>query len=96
MDGLVKNAYENWNQVIEYESKSLLNFNEPERLDVSQNEPAAALANYSTNVATDHPMQVTVPPNRSPGLSEFSIGGWKINPLQITKSFRSFVLGSAS
>ncbi|CAL9226846.1 unnamed protein product [Arabidopsis halleri] len=45
VDGLVKKAYENWNQVVEYEGKSLLNFNQPERLDI---DPVTALASYST------------------------------------------------
>ncbi|KAG7541475.1 CALMODULIN-BINDING PROTEIN60 [Arabidopsis thaliana x Arabidopsis arenosa] len=48
VDGLVKKAYENWNQVVEYEGKSLLNFNQPERLDISQTDPVTALASYST------------------------------------------------
>ncbi|KAG2244302.1 hypothetical protein Bca52824_093858 [Brassica carinata] len=43
MDGLVKKAYDNWNQVVEYEGKALLNFNQPERVVISQTEPA----NYS-------------------------------------------------
>ncbi|KAL1202898.1 Calmodulin-binding protein 60 D [Cardamine amara subsp. amara] len=76
VDGLVKKAYENWNQVLEYEGNSHLNFNQPEMLDISQNDPAVALENYSTNVVAVHPMQMTVPPNQSPVLSEFSIGGY--------------------
>lgn len=81
MDGLVKKAYDNWNHVVEYEGKTLLNFNQPERFDISQTDPAASLTNYST-AAADHTMQVTglpssLPPNQYPVLSEFSIEGRK-------------------
>ncbi|EOA15470.1 hypothetical protein CARUB_v10004387mg [Capsella rubella] len=79
VDELVRKAYENWNQVVEYEGKSLSNFNQPERLNISQNNPAATLANYSTTSAADNPIHVTVvpsavPPNQSPVHSEFSMG----------------------
>ena len=33
MDGLVRKAYENWDQVIEYDSKSLMNFNQVNKVD---------------------------------------------------------------
>uniref|UniRef100_A0A1J3G4K8 Calmodulin-binding protein 60 B n=1 Tax=Noccaea caerulescens TaxID=107243 RepID=A0A1J3G4K8_NOCCA len=80
VDGLVKKAYDNWNQVVEYEGKTLSNFNQPERLDISQTDHAAALTNYST-AAAEHTMQVaglpsSLPPNQYPVLSEFSIGGY--------------------
>jgi len=67
VDGLVKKAYENWNQVVEYEGESLLNLNQPERLDISQTDPVTALASYST-----------VPLSQFP---EFAIEGWQISPL---------------
>lgn len=33
VDGLVRKAYENWDQVIEYDSKSLMNFNQVGKTD---------------------------------------------------------------
>lgn len=33
MDGLVRKAYENWDQVIEYDSKSLMNFTQVNKTD---------------------------------------------------------------
>ncbi|XP_056867196.1 calmodulin-binding protein 60 C isoform X2 [Raphanus sativus] len=33
VDGLVRKAYENWDQVIEYDSKSLMNFNQVNKVD---------------------------------------------------------------
>jgi len=33
VDGLVRKAYENWEQVIEYDSKSLMNFNQVSKTD---------------------------------------------------------------
>ncbi|CAA7060290.1 unnamed protein product [Microthlaspi erraticum] len=73
VDGLMKKAYENWNQVVEYDGKTLLNFNQPERFDISQTDDPA---NYAV-----HPMQVTglpssLPSNHYPVVSEFSIGGY--------------------
>ncbi|XP_010448367.1 PREDICTED: calmodulin-binding protein 60 D-like isoform X1 [Camelina sativa] len=81
VDELVRKAYENWNQVVEYEGKSLLNFNQPGRSDMSQTDPAATFANYSSTAAAGHPINVTVipstvPPNQSSLLSEFSVGGY--------------------
>lgn len=68
----MKKAYENWNQVVEYEGKSLINFNQPERLDISQTDTVTVPANYSSVLSS--PM----PPNQFP---EFSIGGWQNSPL---------------
>ncbi|CAH2077943.1 unnamed protein product [Thlaspi arvense] len=67
VDGLVKKAYENWNQVIEYEGKTLLNFNQPERLDISQTDTETAPANYSTVLPSSMPHSQ---------LPDFSIGGY--------------------
>lgn len=47
VDSLVKKAYDNWNQVVEYEGKTLLNFNQPEMVNVSQTEHVTVPANYS-------------------------------------------------
>lgn len=65
MDGLVKKAYDNWNQVIEYEGKTPLNFNQPKRVEI---EPVTVPANYS--VLPPSP----IPPSQFPG---FSFEGWQ-------------------
>lgn len=63
VDGLVKKAYENWDLVIEYDGKSLI--------DMKQ-QPQKPQKNYST-AAIDNPMQMA---NQSPlHLSDFAIGG---------------------
>lgn len=38
MDTLVKKAYDNWNQVVEYDGKSLMCLNQPKRSSSSRNE----------------------------------------------------------
>ncbi|KAJ0251339.1 Calmodulin-binding protein 60 D [Hirschfeldia incana] len=53
VDGLVKKAYDNWNQVVEYEGK------QPERVDIPQTEPA----NYSELPPS------TILPSQFPGFS---------------------------
>ncbi|XP_010483282.1 PREDICTED: calmodulin-binding protein 60 B [Camelina sativa] len=76
VDGLVKRAYENWTQVIEYDGKSILDLKQPNRLSITQTD----LANYST-APIDHPIQMvghssSMPANQSPVLSDFAIGGY--------------------
>lgn len=78
VDGLVKKAYENWNLVIEYDGKSLLDLKQPQRLSITHTD----LENYST-AAIDHPMQMaghssSMPANQPPVLSDFAIGGLPI------------------
>lgn len=74
----MKKAYENWNLVIEYDGKSLLDLKQPKRLGITQTD----LGNYST-AAIDHPMQMaghssSMLANQSPVLSDFAIGGLHI------------------
>ncbi|KAG2299637.1 hypothetical protein Bca4012_011210 [Brassica carinata] len=75
VDGLVKKAYENWNLVIEYDGKSLIDMKQPQRLGITQTDEA----NYST-AAISHPMQMaghsSFPANQPPVLSDFSVGGY--------------------
>ncbi|CAN6914784.1 hypothetical protein Bca4012_088122 [Brassica carinata] len=66
VDGLVKKAYDNWNQVIEYEGKTPLNFNQPKRVEI---EPVTVPANYS--VLPPSP----IPPSQFPG---FSFEGYSV------------------
>ncbi|CAN8248396.1 unnamed protein product [Cochlearia groenlandica] len=72
VDGLVKKAYENWNMVIEYDGKYLLDLKQPKRLSITQSDPA----NYTTVPAIDHQMQMAVPANHSSVLPDFAIGGY--------------------
>ncbi|KAJ0266859.1 Calmodulin-binding protein 60 B [Hirschfeldia incana] len=76
VDGLVKRAYDNWNLVIEYDGKSLIDMKQPQRLGITQTEEA----NYST-AAINHPMHMaghssSMPANQPPVLSDFAIGGY--------------------
>ncbi|XP_030517309.1 calmodulin-binding protein 60 B-like [Rhodamnia argentea] len=54
VDTLVKKAYDNWSQVIEYDGKSLLSFKQVRRS--SRNEPQVAALEYSN--ALDHQLQI--------------------------------------
>lgn len=54
VDTLVKKAYDNWDQVIEYDGKSLLSFKQVRRS--SRNEPQVAALEYSN--ALDHRLQI--------------------------------------
>ncbi|XP_030456364.1 calmodulin-binding protein 60 B-like [Syzygium oleosum] len=54
VDTLVKKAYDNWNQVIEYDGKSLLSFKQVRRS--SRNEPQTAALEYSNPL--DHQLQL--------------------------------------
>ncbi|XP_076945921.1 calmodulin-binding protein 60 D-like [Bidens hawaiensis] len=46
VDTLVKKAYDNWNQVVEYDSKSLVNFNQPKRSGASRNDYSMGALDY--------------------------------------------------
>lgn len=54
MDTLVKKAYENWNEVIEYDGKSLLSFKQVRRS--ARNEPQMGALDYSNTI--DHQLQL--------------------------------------
>lgn len=54
VDTLVKKAYDNWNQVVEYDGKSLLSFKQVRRS--SRNEPQTAALEYSNPL--DHQLQL--------------------------------------
>lgn len=56
-DTLVKKAYENWNQVIEYDGKSLLSFKQPKRSSASRNELLMDTTDYSHSL--DHQMSLS-------------------------------------
>lgn len=46
MDTLIKKAYENWNQVVEYDGKSLVSFKQNKRSGVSRNDFSAGSIEY--------------------------------------------------
>lgn len=54
MDSLVKKAYENWDQVIEYDGKLLMNFKQVRRS--ARNEPQMAALDYTNPI--DHQLQL--------------------------------------
>nr|XP_043619331.1 calmodulin-binding protein 60 B-like [Erigeron canadensis] len=46
VDTLVKKAYDNWNQVVEYDGKSLVSFKQPKRSNVSRNDYSSGSIEY--------------------------------------------------
>lgn len=63
MDTLVKKAYDNWNQVEEYDGKSLLSFKQTSRSSTSRSEPVINPMDYPTTL--EHPLSLP----RLPGVS---------------------------
>lgn len=77
VDNLVKKAYENWNHVIEYDGKSLLNFKQVRRS--ARNEPQTGALGYS--YAIDHQLQlpqlpVTISSEQPSADSRLPVGGF--------------------
>ncbi|GAV59604.1 Calmodulin_bind domain-containing protein [Cephalotus follicularis] len=63
VDTLVKKAYENWNQVVEYDGKSLVNFKQTKRLSVSRNELLTNGIDYSNAQQLQLPRQPVSAPS---------------------------------
>ncbi|KAF5749435.1 hypothetical protein HS088_TW04G01404 [Tripterygium wilfordii] len=59
VDALVKKAYDNWSQVVEYDGKSLLNFKQSKRTGTLRNEVQMGQIDYSH--ALDHQLQLPRP-----------------------------------
>ncbi|KAF3514393.1 hypothetical protein F2Q69_00004609 [Brassica cretica] len=57
VDGLVRKAYENWDQVIEYDSKSLVNFNQVNKVDALDYSMPVSASVYSQSQGTSFPAQ---------------------------------------
>ncbi|KAH1033548.1 hypothetical protein J1N35_045722 [Gossypium stocksii] len=79
VDSLVKKAYDNWNQVIEYDGKSLLNFKQ-NRWSSARNELQIGELDYTS--AVDHQMQlpaVPVPVPTEQVHSGLQVGGYNDN-----------------
>ncbi|WCJ42381.1 Calmodulin-binding protein [Euphorbia peplus] len=56
VDGMVKKAYENWNQVVEYDGKSLVNFKQNKKSNAYRNEHQIHQISYPN--ALTHPVQI--------------------------------------
>ncbi|KAJ7955759.1 Calmodulin-binding protein [Quillaja saponaria] len=97
VDSLVKKAYDNWDQVIEYDGKSLLSIKQIKRSSTIQNELHMESIDYSS--ALDHQLSlpgfsVSVPSDQqmNPGLPA---GGYNDN-LEIRYPTQSEMLSSSS
>ncbi|KAL3532844.1 hypothetical protein ACH5RR_006365 [Cinchona calisaya] len=82
VDGLVKKAYDNWNQVIEYDGKSLLNFKQNKKPSASRNELPVGPVDYPN--ALENPLsaprlQLPVPSEPSSMNPNTLIGGYDDN-----------------
>ncbi|KAJ8750813.1 hypothetical protein K2173_015994 [Erythroxylum novogranatense] len=79
VDTLVKKAYDNWNQVIEYDGKSLLSFKQNKKSSTSKNELSMGQIGYSN--ALDNEAQLTrlpasVPTEQAAGHSGLHVAGY--------------------
>ncbi|GER52058.1 calmodulin-binding protein [Striga asiatica] len=50
VDTLVKKAYDNWNQVVEYDGQSLLNFKQNRKSSTSRDTPLVSSSNYTNTL----------------------------------------------
>ncbi|XP_044462826.1 calmodulin-binding protein 60 B-like [Mangifera indica] len=79
VDTLVKKAYENWDQVVEYDGKSFLNFKHTKRSNASHNEVQIGQIDFPNTF--DHQMQLpqlpAIVPNEHPAFSTGQpVGGY--------------------
>ncbi|KAL5549074.1 hypothetical protein UlMin_004305 [Ulmus minor] len=65
VDTLVKKAYENWNQVIEYDGKSLLSFKQSKRPGTSRNELQMLQNSYASDDQLQLPPLPALPSDQS-------------------------------
>ncbi|GMY35412.1 calmodulin-binding protein 60 B [Fagus crenata] len=80
VDTLVKKAYDHWDQVIEYDGKSLLSIKQNKRSSTSRNELNMGIGDYSNTL--DHQLQITrmpVPSEQPPMDSGLPVGGYNGN-----------------
>ena len=78
VDTLVKKAYDNWNQVVEYDGKSLLSFKQSKRSSASRNELLMGPADYSNALDNQLPqprLPGSVPSEQSLMEPSLMIGG---------------------
>ncbi|XP_071721204.1 calmodulin-binding protein 60 B-like isoform X2 [Rutidosis leptorrhynchoides] len=82
VDTLVKKAYDNWNQVVEYDGKSLVSFKQPKRSSASRNDYSGASIEYprSSNNQLLPPRAPVVGPSESLSVdSNLLLGGYNDN-----------------
>ncbi|CBI23322.3 unnamed protein product, partial [Vitis vinifera] len=82
VDTLVKKAYDNWISVVEYDGKSLLNFNQSKSSGSSQTEVAMGPQDYPNSF--DHQLTlpslpVSVPPQQPSVGPSITVGGYNDN-----------------
>ncbi|KAL6520644.1 Calmodulin-binding protein 60 B [Orobanche minor] len=58
VDALVKKAYDNWNQVVEYDGQSLLNFKQIKRSNTLRNDLPLGHISYSNTINNQLPPQI--------------------------------------
>ncbi|KAI3444141.1 hypothetical protein Pfo_000806 [Paulownia fortunei] len=87
VDMLVKKAYDNWNQVVEYDGKSLLNFKQIKKSSTLRNDLPLGPVNYPNSVDNQLPPQrlpVSIPSEPSMDQSVLS-GGSAYNDCMTTR-----------
>ncbi|XP_027333953.1 calmodulin-binding protein 60 B isoform X2 [Abrus precatorius] len=72
VDSLVKKAYDNWDQVVEYDGKSLVNANQNNRSVASENELRVESIDYGSGL--DHQLQMPALPVSVPSEQEMNSG----------------------
>ncbi|RDX82062.1 Calmodulin-binding protein 60 B, partial [Mucuna pruriens] len=81
VDSLVKKAYDNWNQVVEYDGKSLINDNQINRSTASENELRVESIDYGSGL--DHQLQLPAFPVPVPSEQQINsgmpVGGYNEN-----------------
>ncbi|KAM0020974.1 putative CALMODULIN-BINDING PROTEIN60 [Helianthus debilis subsp. tardiflorus] len=81
IDALVKKAYDNWNQVVEYDGKSLVNFKQPKRSGVTRNDYSTGSIDYQrSNNQLLPPRHPVVGPSEPASVdSNLLLGGYNNN-----------------
>ncbi|KAJ0746358.1 putative CALMODULIN-BINDING PROTEIN60 [Helianthus annuus] len=81
VDALVKKAYDNWNQVVEYDGKSLVNFKQPKRSGVTRNDYSTGSIDYQrSNNQLLPPRHPVVGPSEPASVdSNLLLGGYNNN-----------------
>lgn len=72
VDSLVKKAYENWDQVVEYDGKSLVNADQNNRSIASEDELRVESIDYGSSL--DHQLQMPALPVSVPSEQQMNSG----------------------
>lgn len=78
MDTLVKKAYDNWNQVVEYDGKSFLNLKQTKRSNASRGEVQMGQIDFPNTFNQQMPLPwlpATVPNEEPPFSTGQQVGG---------------------